>query len=268
MKDEIDSLLKEASFEFSKDGVITIEEARRLNQLNEVKFEIDDSFTDYARYYTRTLAKPHQITNVDKLMLTVAYTIIKHFSTIEKNINERLTETGMSEVNRLIPLLKQTMNYREEPIDITRQQLQLLNLKPEYGSNWKHRLWRDANNFRRNVMNILESSIMGDKSSRDWVIKTSQQIENETNKTSDKIKRNTVSDIGTMILLTNLMVFRKERVEAYEVITEATACGDCAQHDGEIILADDLVLGGNAPKWHPNCRCIISPVWLDSDTLM
>lgn len=66
----------------------------------------------------------------------------------------------------------------------------------------------------------------------------------------------------------NLIAYNESGVvEGKEWITGAGCCDDCDELDGEVVaLGDDFPNGaGDAPPYHPNCRCDLLPVLTDNN---
>ncbi|MBQ0099695.1 MAG: minor capsid protein [Firmicutes bacterium] len=51
-------------------------------------------------------------------------------------------------------------------------------------------------------------------------------------------------------------------MERYEVLVspDERTCDDCGEYDGQQFLLSEMVVGVNAPPFHPNCRDCIVPV--------
>jgi len=63
-------------------------------------------------------------------------------------------------------------------------------------------------------------------------------------------------------IMAELEWFNENGVEEYEIISSGNAniCARCAEMVGQVFRVDELVIGENAPPFHPNCGCVITGV--------
>lgn len=262
---EILMLIDYYALKFTKDGKISVGETRKISSkddLSRLKTQIDNInlvdplFKNEKVEFTNFLKNKSTLKNNMNTLLKLVYAqLLKFLNNFNNILRDKLNRDIMGQIESFEshPNIKNISESSRNKI------VKKSNGIVNYGSTYTDRAIMYYKKTSRDLANIIEGSTFNEKSTKDWVKKVKTSIKNKTKKLLGNLKRLVVSEVGTSMLLSSFYLFEESDIKRVQIVCEATACDICSPFDGEILYLSDVRFGANAPKWHPNCRCILIP---------
>lgn len=255
--EEILMIVDYYSLKFTKDGKISIGEVRKLSakeDLNRLKIQLDNiNPNEYLfKNEKEEIETSKKSTNIDVILQLISLKLLEFGDDFNSILHEKLDLDIKNEIDdlRTHPDINE---FNDEEI------INNANGIPNYGATYTDRIWREYRKTSRDFANIVESSLFNEKPTKDWAKKVKDDIKVKTRKLLRSLEQIVVSEVGTSLVVAILDMVKHSNMKRVQVVCEPTACDKCSPFDGDILYVDDVVFGGNAPKWHPNCRCILIP---------
>lgn len=129
------------------------------------------------------------------------------------------------------------------------------------GKSWSERIWTNISRLKQTLNDELVACVVSGKTTRDL-----KQILQKRFKVSysqaNMIARTEMAHIQTQAAQQR---YKDYGLEYYEILgNDDDTCGnhsiDCHKMDGKKFLLSEMQAGVNAPPFHPNCKCCITPV--------
>lgn len=129
------------------------------------------------------------------------------------------------------------------------------------GKAWSDRVWTNVEDLAQLLNDKLVECVITGKNSTQLKKELVRRFDVSFSR-ADTLIRTETAHITTQAATQR---YKDYGLEKYEILgrEEADGCGhepDCHDMDGEQFYYSEMVVGKNAPPFHPNCRCAIIPV--------
>ena len=129
------------------------------------------------------------------------------------------------------------------------------------GKTWSQRIWDNTNKLAATLNEELIHIVAAGKRTTD-LKHTLQNRFNVSYSRADTLVRTEIAHIQTQAAAQR---YKDYGIEKYEILgNDDDSCGqkgiDCHKLDGKTFYYNEMVVGKNAPPFHPNCKCAIVPV--------
>ena len=129
------------------------------------------------------------------------------------------------------------------------------------GKSWSDRVWNNIDDLAATLNEKLVECVVSGKKTTE-LKKELQHRFNVSYSRADTLVRTETSHIQTQATAQR---YKDYGLEKYEILgrKEEDGCHhspDCSDMDGKTFLYSEMIVGVNAPPFHPNCRCNIIPV--------
>lgn len=129
------------------------------------------------------------------------------------------------------------------------------------GKTWSQRIWGNTEQLAQTLNDELVHIVATGKKTTDLKNKLQERF-NVSYSRANTLVRTEVAHVQTLAAKQR---YKDYGIEQYEILgNDDDSCGnhgiDCHQLDGKKFYYDEMVIGKNAPPFHPNCKCAIVPV--------
>lgn len=129
------------------------------------------------------------------------------------------------------------------------------------GKQWSQRIWDNTNHLAATLNEELIHIVATGKKTTD-LKKVLQNRFNVSYSRANMLVRTELAHIHTQAAAQR---YKDYGLEQYEILgNDDDSCGnhgvDCHELDGKKFYYNEMVIGRNAPPFHPNCKCSIVPV--------
>lgn len=128
------------------------------------------------------------------------------------------------------------------------------------GKNWSSRVWDNIGILQTTLNDNLIQCVSAGRSTKD-LKKMLQNRFGVSYSRANTIVRTEMAHLQTMASKDR---YQSYGLQYYEILgNEENSCEsepNCSEMDGKRFLLNEMVVGVNAPPFHPNCRCCIIPV--------
>lgn len=129
------------------------------------------------------------------------------------------------------------------------------------GKSWSERVWENTERLAETLNESLIHIVASGKPVKE-LRSTLMERFNVSMSRADTLVRTEVAHIQTQAAAQR---YKDYGLEKYEILgNDDDSCGqkgiDCHEMNGKIFYYNQMVIGKNAPPFHPNCRCSILPV--------
>lgn len=129
------------------------------------------------------------------------------------------------------------------------------------GKSWSQRIWDNTDVLQATLNETLIECVVTGRKSSDLTKLLQERFDVSYNRAS-RLVRTEVANIQTQAAKKR---YQDYGLEKYEILgNEDDSCGnhavDCHKMHGKTFYYNEMVVGKNAPPFHPNCKCAIIPV--------
>lgn len=126
------------------------------------------------------------------------------------------------------------------------------------GKQWSQRIWENTNKLQQELNDKLIECLVDGKKTTELKQALMERFGVSYNR-ADTVVRTEMAHIQTESACQR---YKDAGIERYEVLVspDERTCDDCGEYDGQQFLLSEMVVGVNAPPFHPNCRDCIVPV--------
>ena len=124
-----------------------------------------------------------------------------------------------------------------------------------HGETFSERLWKHQEVLRDYLNDGITQSILMGKHPTAWMRALRPFLIDAQKNGNYALQRLAVTESGRVQIEAQKASYEEYGYDEYVVICEPTACHICLKFDGEHLPTEKMVIGENAPMFHPNCRC-------------
>lgn len=129
------------------------------------------------------------------------------------------------------------------------------------GKSWSDRVWGNIEDLAQTLNDKLIECVVTGKNTTQLKKELQHRFDVSFSR-ADTLIRTETAHITTQAAAQR---YKDYGLDKYEILgrEETTGCNhsiDCHKMDGKQFLYSEMIVGKNAPPFHPNCRCAITPV--------
>lgn len=129
------------------------------------------------------------------------------------------------------------------------------------GKSWSERIWKNTDLLAERLNSELIHCVAAGKKTTE-LKRMLQEGFGVSHSRADALVRTEIAHIQTQAAAQR---YKDYGLEKYEILgNDDDSCGnhsiDCHEMDGKVFLYSEMVVGTNAPPFHPRCKCCIVPV--------
>lgn len=130
---------------------------------------------------------------------------------------------------------------------------------------FSERIWGD----RTKLVNTLHNEITKGIITGSSYVNIAKAISNKMGSDLKSAQRLVLTESAFFASEAQKDTYKELNVEEYEIIgtLDHSTCSDCGDMDGKVFKRVDMIVGVNAPPFHPNCRCTTVPYFNDEFTV-
>lgn len=125
---------------------------------------------------------------------------------------------------------------------------------------FSERIWGD----RTKLVNTLHNEITKGIITGSSYVNIAKAISNKMGSDLKSAQRLVLTESAFFASEAQKDTYKELNVEEYEIIgtLDHSTCSDCGDMDGKVFKRVDMIVGVNAPPFHPNCRCTTVPYFV------
>lgn len=244
---------------------LTIQEAQKLA----AKMDVEE-FAEQAKEYVKTRDFSDQaneelalynlkmkISRLELLEQQINLNLCGLYDETDKYMKEQFNQSAYDETKRQAGILGEATQLTNKQV------MQVVNASFKVG-DFSDNIWADKRQLQKNLMNAITRSITLGENPR----KLASDFAKEMNTSTNNAVRILRTEIGQVQIAQQKANYEENNIEYYQIIREPGACKHCIEMGNDAKTIDnapkfkvsELVVGVNAPLFHPNCRCSTVPV--------
>lgn len=244
---------------------MTIQEAQKQAS----KMDVEE-FAEQAKEYVKTRDFSDQaneelalynlkmkISRLELLEQQINLNLCGLYDETDKYMKEKFNQSAYDETERQAGILGEATQLTDQQV------MQVVNASFKVG-DFSDNIWADKRQLQKNLMNTITRSITLGENPR----KLASDFAKEMNTSANNAVRILRTEIGQVQIAQQKANYEENNIEYYQIIREPGACTRCVEMGNDSQTIDDapkfkvseLVVGVNAPLFHPNCRCSTVPV--------
>lgn len=255
---------------FSKYGDISLEKANELikgDEFKEWRYSLKDYLKrieatqdDDLKLELETLTHRARISRLEalKTKMDVEYALLA--DNTEKKTKKHLKEVVKNTYRKHIKsFLKINIISKRVSTDLNNDFIEDLLKSSWKNSNYSKRIWKNIDKIGEIAKKSVNSALVEGKSYQNIVNDLKGKYGDIYAHSFDRLVKTETAYINT---ISEAKAFKDAGVEQYEIsaVLDGRTSDICRSQDGEVYELKDLVIGKNAPPFHPRCRSIIVAV--------
>lgn len=262
---EIEATINDFYVKYATNRGITVKEAqKRVSKMDVVKFSEkakeyvkNKDFSDKANEELALYNLKMKINRLELLSEELNLLLCDLYNDTEKYLYEQFNKAAYEEVQRQAGLLGNS-------VQLTAEQLSVVVDNYFDVGDFSDNIWANKRRLLDKLNQTINRSITRGENPR----KLAGQFAKEMNSSLASALRILRTEIGRVQIAQQKQNYEEYDIKYYQIITEPTACAKCKEFgnshetidDAPKYKVSDLMVGINAPVFHPNCRCSTIPV--------
>lgn len=262
MRSAMDSIMSEANSWVakyaSKEG-ITMADALQLAKDADIEalarkakvYVKNKDFSDLANDEMRLYNFSMKMSRHDLLLRQMDLELIKAFSTNENILSGHLESMSNAELIRQSGILGLAIGSPEE----IKARARTIANESFHSAHFSDRIWENQKEMQKILANgLIKSNLLGQNPKR-WMSEMKGHLTEAFNVSTYALKRLAVTESARVQIASQKAAYEAGGYDLFEFIAEPTACEICLAFDGKTAPVRTMMIGGNAPPIHPNCKC-------------
>lgn len=262
MQYAMDSIMKEAKgwiSTYAGKENITMSEALKLAKEADIEelarkakvYVKNKDFSDLANDEMRLYNFSMKMSRHDLLLRNMDLELIKAFSDNENILSGHLVSMSNAELVRQAGILGFTLGSPEE----IKARAQTIADESFHLAHFSDRIWDNQKELSKILQDgLIKATLMGQHPTR-WMSEMRRNLTEAFSGSIYALKRLAVTESARVQIASQKAAYEAGGYEWFEFIAEPTACEICLAFDGKIAEVKKMMIGGNAPPIHPNCKC-------------
>lgn len=184
---------------------------------------------------------------------------IRAFGSVEDSMTSYLSNMTLAELQRQAGILGLSVISKDELNKISKEVVN----SSFHNAHFSDRVWEYQGELLKILNQGITKSMLLGKNPTTWMNEMRRNLLDGFNGSANALKRLAVTESGRVQVEAQKEAYIKGGYEEFMVICEPTACDLCLPYDGKIGKVKEMIVGKNAPVFHPFCKCSTSTNYSD-----
>ncbi len=209
------------------------------------------AFTKKANREMRQYNFTMKMSRGELLQRNIDLTVLEMGGEVDSTIRRHLRFMGDKELDRQAGLL----GFNRSTLDEMKMATKTVVDEQFHGVHFSDRIWNNQEAMKQVLHEGITKTLIEGKNPKEWMSSLSRFVNPAFGAANHAMGRIAVTEAGRVQVSMQKKSYEKGGYTEYQIKAEPSACPFCAEENGKIYKVSEMVIGENAPMYHPHCRC-------------
>lgn len=214
-------------------------------------------FSDLANMEMRLYNFSMKMSRHELLLRHMDLETIRAFGSVEDSMTSYLSNMTLAELQRQAGILGLSVISKDELNKISKEVVN----SSFHNTHFSDRVWEYQSELLKILNEGITKSMLLGKNPTTWMNEMRRNLLDGFNGSANALKRLAVTESGRVQVEAQKEAYIKGGYEEFMVICEPTACDLCLPYDGKIGKVKEMIVGKNAPVYHPFVNAQQRHIW-------